>query len=116
MSLWWVVLISWAQQYVRQRTTEEPDVNHEQPCWLWTGSNDGRYGHAYLCGQRIKAHVLSFLAFGGSLKRHHVVDHICNNTKCCQPAHLRAVTQSENMRRCFAEGRGRSPFVSGDQQ
>lgn len=96
-----------AQQYVRKHS-----VVAEDGCWIATTSGDGRYKHFWFLGRRYKAHVLSWLAFRGSLARHHVVDHvICDNPACCNPAHLLAVSQSGNMKRCFAAGRGKSPFL-----
>jgi hypothetical protein len=79
-------------------------------CWEWQGGGDGRYGHAYFLGRRYKAHVLAYLAFIGTFKRHHVIDHHkCNNPACCSPFHLRAVTQSHNIKRAYALGRVRNP-------
>jgi hypothetical protein len=33
-----------------------------------------------------------------------VLDHLCCNKACCNPAHLEAVSQSENVRRIFTPG------------
>jgi hypothetical protein len=79
-------------------------------CWAWRGCNDGRYGHAYFLGRRFKAHILAYLAFVGFIRRHHVIDHDpCNNTRCCNPFHLKAVTQSNNLKRAFAIGNLKPP-------
>jgi hypothetical protein len=79
-------------------------------CWIWKGSGDGRYGHAYFLGHRYKAHVLAYLAFVGTYRRHHIIDHDpCNNTSCCSPFHLQAVTQSFNIKRAYAIGRVKNP-------
>jgi hypothetical protein len=101
------LLLLAAQQYVKAHV-----VVVEEECWIATTSGDGRYKHFWFCGQRFKAHVLSWLAFRGPLARHHVVDHeYCNRTDCCNPWHLNAVSQSANIKRCFAVGRGKSPFI-----
>lgn len=106
--LFYTSLLYQAQEYIKQRTSIHPGTG----CWLWIGCNDGRYGHAYFMGKRFKAHVLAFLAFNGKIPRGRVVDHEkCNRTRCCAPYHLRPVTQSQNIKRCFKEGRGRSPFM-----
>lgn len=101
-----LILIA-AQEYVRSHSRVD-----ENGCWIATTSGDGRYAHFWFLGRRWKAHVLSWLAFRGQLARHHVVDHeTCDTTRCCNPQHLRATSQSGNMKRCFAVGRGRSPFL-----
>ncbi len=105
-------LVTTAQRHILRYTImERCDKEELGDCWVWQLSTDGRYGIAYFGRDRIKAHVLAFLVWGGMLKRHQVVDHLCNNTLCCRPCHLRACTQSENIARAFAEGRGRSTFM-----
>lgn len=105
------LLLAKARAYVESKIRIDP-----AQCWICTNAGDGRYGHLYFCGQRFKAHVLAYLAFVGSLKRHHVVDHqYCNHPPCCNPQHLQATTQSGNMKRCFAEGRGRGQFTKAPE-
>lgn len=106
--LFGVLLLASARAYILARV----EVDEDSGCWVWTGSGDGRYGHAYFMGVRFKAHRLSFLAFNGRIPRGRVVDHRdCDRPPCCCPRHLQAVTQSHNIKRCFATGRGRSPFL-----
>jgi hypothetical protein len=104
-----VLLIATARAYVLARIAVDPATG----CWVWDKGGDGRYGHAYLFGERFKAHRLSYLAFVGRIPRGRVVDHKgCDRPPCCCPEHLLAVTQSQNISRCFATGRGRSPFLT----
>lgn len=108
VALFYLVLIARARQYLAERVT----VDEATGCWIWSGCNDGRYGHAYFMGQRFKAHVLAFLAYRGRVPRGKILDHKeCDCTRCCCPEHLAPVTQSQNMKRCFAVGRGKSPFL-----
>ena len=106
--IFYALLLESARQYILNRITFHPTTK----CWLWAGCNDGRYGHAYFMGTRFKAHVLAYLAFVGGYHSTRVLDHKgCDRTRCCCPDHLSPVTQSKNMKRCFAVGRGRSPFL-----
>lgn len=102
------LLLGRAREYIQSRIKLCPVTG----CWLWAGSGDGRYGHAYFMGVRFKAHRLSYLAFRGRILRGRVVDHEhCDTPACCRPSHLTACTQSTNIKRCFSVGRGRSPFI-----
>lgn len=75
-------------------------------CWNWTASLDrGGYGQfmverkADLHWLVRKAHDLSFEYHNGPRHRGLVIDHLCRNKRCVNPAHLEAVTQGENIRR-----------------
>jgi hypothetical protein len=106
--LFYVMLLEGARRYIAERISIHPITR----CWLWVGCNDGRYGHAYYMGKRFKAHVLTFIIYRGKIPRGKILDHEkCDRTRCCCPYHLKPTTQSKNMKRCFAVGRGRSPFL-----
>jgi len=86
------------------RTSPERDtaifwrrVEKTDSCWNYTGPQDGAgYGRASIHEKRHLAHRVSwFLAYGVWPKRN--LDHICRNTHCVRPDHLREVTQVENM-------------------
>lgn len=106
--IFYALLLEGARQKIAARISIHPTDG----CWLWLGANDGRYGHVCYMGKRWKAHVLAFLAYRGAIPRKRVLDHEkCDRTRCCCPDHLSPVSQSKNMKRCFAVGRGRSPFM-----
>ncbi len=76
----------------------EPDS--QTGCWLWTAfRNKGGYGMTSLGDKRGLAHRIIYEAVNGSVPWGLVVDHICNNPGCVNPAHLRAITISENLTR-----------------
>jgi hypothetical protein len=75
-------------------------------CWVWRGGTSGYgrgggYGRIWHEGKARAVHRLMFLVFHGPIPDGKQIDHTCNNRCCCNPDHLEAVTQSENMRRAF---------------
>ncbi len=72
-------------------------------CWHWTGSKDSRpYGQVLMScvgGKRVRkvAHRVSWEDIHGlAVPKGLVLDHICKNTLCVRPDHLRPVTQADN--------------------
>lgn len=71
-------------------------------CWEWTGPlSNGGYGYPYLPDLRRReyTHRLSYEAFVAPLHPDLVIDHLCRNRPCCDPAHLEQVPQRENIMR-----------------
>lgn len=67
-------------------------------CWEWKGSNDYYYGHFSFNGRQIKTHRFSYQYFvDEDLKPYLEVGHLCNNTLCLRPSHLKAMTPKENV-------------------
>jgi len=72
----------------------------EQPggCWLWTGSAGvSGYGRICLRGSLWQVHRIIYELFVGPVPEGLVLHHRCRNKRCCNPAHLKAVTQAENI-------------------
>lgn len=67
-------------------------------CWPWRGSKD-RYGFFCYQGKVVNAHRAAYTLLVGPIPPGLVVDHLCGNPLCVNPAHLEAVTQRENVRR-----------------
>lgn len=75
-------------------------VNKTPSCWLWMAAKMPKgYGKFNLEGAPWLAHRLSLLMHNGNISSGQVVDHICKNTSCVNPAHLELVSQGENIRR-----------------
>lgn len=80
--------------------------NGPDSCWTWTGlTND--YGYGIFLKQR--AHRVAFELTHGPIPDGFFVLHSCDNPPCCNPAHLRAGTQKENLQEMAAKGRGGGP-------
>lgn len=78
------------------------------PCWLWTGGQRGKgYGafNAEKPGGRyrmVNAHRYAYELTAGVVPVGLVLDHLCENGMCVNPAHLEAVSNGENIRRGYA--------------
>lgn len=86
-----------------------------EQCWPWTGAIVANgYGRAALTqdngtmNRSLLAHRVAWeLANGRKLRPKMVVMHTCDNPPCCNPAHLREASSSENALDAFAKGRRR---------
>ncbi len=81
-------------------------------CWPWRGAvGDKGHGRFKIGGKLVSPHVFAYEYFYGPLPdsdAYHgwVVRHSCDNPPCCNPAHLLAGSQLENVRDMVRRGRG----------
>lgn len=77
-------------------------VQYTSTCWPWLSRirRDG-YGSFWLHGRVAVAHRTSFELLAGVIPCGLVLDHLCRNRRCVNPAHLEPVTIQENIRRGF---------------
>lgn len=68
-------------------------------CHVWTGAIHCKtgYGRVYFGGKDRYAHQVAMEVGGVPVPAGLVIDHICRNRRCVNPAHLRAVTNRENV-------------------
>ena len=67
-------------------------------CHEWKGFRDKRgYGRTRLMGERQLVHRIVWENRYGPVPEDLELDHMCRNTSCCNPEHLRAVTSKVNV-------------------
>lgn len=66
-------------------------------CWIWLGSHS-QIGHGtFWSGSRpIGAHRFSYELAHGPIPTGLIIDHLCNNPPCVNPAHMELVSHQEN--------------------
>lgn len=87
-------------------------VNSETGCWEWQGATASKkpYGRFKWNGKLVLPHRVVALGMGMVEEGDgQIVMHECDNPRCCNPAHLKAGNQSQNMLDCVARGRYRLP-------
>ena len=82
------------------------EVAHPLGCWIWSGSNSGRYATFayYEDGTKfsIGTHRWAYEFFHGPIPEGLVLDHLCRNTLCVNPDHLEPVTGYVNFVRGYS--------------
>lgn len=69
-------------------------------CWEWQGSiGSSGYGRISINSKQWLAHRYSYTLFIGDIPDDLVIDHLCRNKICVNPAHLEVVEHGENTRR-----------------
>ena len=83
---------------------------NREGCWIWQSYlGGGGYGACCRRGVRMPAHRLAYMAWKGPIPKGKQVHHVCHKAvvctavpcihrRCCNPAHLKAVTPKENVR------------------
>lgn len=74
---------------------------HRGSCWQWTaGAISTGYGLFHQANRKaVLAHRYSYEQLVGPIPDGLVIDHLCRNRRCVNPAHLEAVTTGVNTRR-----------------
>lgn len=84
-------------------------VNQTTGCWQWTGATGGGYGMVRFRGPATLVHRILYawtvepLPCGFDARKYAQLDHVaCDNRRCCNPAHVRLVTQWDNGKRSYS--------------
>lgn len=85
-------------------------------CWPWkAGKLERGYGNFWMHGKPSwRAHRVAFVIKNGPLSSEKEVCHRCDNTSCCNPAHLFAGSHTDNIVDMFKKGRGNSAVGSAN--
>lgn len=82
---------------LEERFWQKVDCREADECWEWKAA---KYTNGYGIirdGSKIRsAHRLSYALAHGEIPEGLVIDHLCLNKGCVNPAHLEAVTHREN--------------------
>lgn len=84
---------------LQEKLLNNIQIQPESECWIWQGYLSKGYGRVRVGTKRILVHRASYESFIGRIPSNMTIDHICNNTACINPNHLRPSSQRENILR-----------------
>lgn len=97
-----------AERLRAARFWSKVDVRRPGECWEWRSArkDNGGYGVFNATGSRtVRANRFAFEIVNRRLEPGEVVRHTCDNPPCCNPFHLVAGTQAENVAEMHEKGR-----------
>lgn len=74
-------------------------VEKTETCWNWRGLLSNGYGIITWKKRNYFTHRVGFVLSGRTIPPGLVLDHLCRNKRCVNPAHLEPVTIGENVMR-----------------
>ena len=90
-------------------------VDKSGDCWEWTGA---KYPNGYGAfrgpdGRVTGAHRYAFAEATGPIDADADIDHLCGNTSCVRPAHLRSASRKQNIEHRVSTNRNNKSGYSG---
>jgi len=77
-------------------------------CWLWAGTMMANgYAGLQIGRQAVRAHRFAYEALVGPIPPGLMLDHVCHQRMCVNPAHLRPATRRQNMSNLRGKSSGR---------
>jgi hypothetical protein len=84
---------------IRERSVDQ-DTGYATACWISDRTaHDHGYTRLRVNGKVVYTHRAAWSAVNGPIPDGLVIDHLCGQPPCCNPDHLDAVTQRENLSR-----------------
>lgn len=81
-------------------------TRQDNSCWQWQGATAGLgYGQLRIENCNVSAHRIAWYLEHGDIPDNTLILHHCDNTSCCNPAHLYAGTHSDNLHDAWERGR-----------
>jgi len=81
-------------------------VGEPEACWLWRPPHSAHgYGRMRVNTVLYFAHRIAYMDCTGPIPEGLVIRHQCDVSACCNPSHLLAGTQKENMQDAVDRGR-----------
>jgi len=79
----------------------------QNACWPWMGYLTAYgYGAHFISGlKRFHSHRIAYVFSFGDAPVELEVCHQCDNRRCCNPAHLKLGTHSQNLKEAYQRGR-----------
>lgn len=88
----------------RERIFNKVCVDKITGCWNWIGKLHTGYGYIRINGNQELLHRVMYALYvepipTGLPWKVPIIDHLCNNRRCCNPKHLRLISLKENILR-----------------
>jgi hypothetical protein len=87
-----------------QRFWNKVQKGSHRQCWRWKGSLRAGYGVIRHNSRLYSAHRVAYILEFGEPSKDLVIGHKCDNRWCCNPSHLEAITNHQNILDGFARG------------
>ena len=88
-----------SRQTASQRFWNKVQVGSASECWLWTGAT-GITGHGKFKDRSyhtVNSHRYAYMLEHGDIPAGKVVRHTCDNSGCCNPAHMVLGEHADNV-------------------